>query len=292
MAACNAIFWDGEQRRWDGSEEIMIRSRQWITKIPDERHVPIVSESTLITLVSTLQGAQAIALILGVLIPKLTRLQDGLPYLFVPLGVLSLLRLPAAPWLTSEYGYLNCEETAGEDIPAEKKPGGLPEEKELVSDRLLPPRSWQGIVYRIWWILSAWLIMGTSAVVTSHLWWKIGPGPHIFYTSTSAMMFVIMYFVLTATGPLIISAYVLLGWTSSTVIPCIHSAWYKVYTLLLMTLALTTTIIAAIETRVNRNGVATTFPEFDCSPSGGGPYGGFFPVYGRIGNCTGRLPRR
>jgi hypothetical protein len=169
MAACNAIFWDGEKLRWDGSEEIMIRSRRWITKIPNESHVPIVSGSTLITLVSTLQGAQAIALILGVLIPKLTRLQDRLPYLFVPLGVLSLLRLSAAPWLTSEFGYLNCEETAGEIIPAEKKPGRLPEETELVSDRLLPPHSWQGIVYRIWWLFSAWLIMGISAVITSHL---------------------------------------------------------------------------------------------------------------------------
>ena len=292
MAACNAVFWNGEQRQWDGSEEIMVKSRRWITKTPDESHIPIVSQSTLITLASTLQGAQAIALILGVLIPNWTRLQEGLPYLFVPLSVLSLLRVPAAPWLTNEHGYLNCEETTGEVIPTEKKLGGLPREKESVNDRLLAPRSWQGIAYRIWWVFSAWLIMGTSAVVTSHLWWKIGPGPRIIYKSTSATMFTIMYFVFTATGPLIITAYVILGQTRSTIIPCIHSAWYKVYTLVLMTLALTTTILAAIETRINHNGAVTTYPEFDCSPSGGGPYGGFFPVYGRIGNCTSHLPRR
>jgi hypothetical protein len=101
-----------------------------------------------------------------------------------------------------------------------------------------------------------------------------------------------MYFTLTAPGPLIITAYILLGQTSSTIIPCIHSAWYKVYTLLLMTLALTIIIIAAIETRLSRNGVVTTYPEFDCSPSGGGLYGGFFPVYGGVGNCTGRFPHR
>jgi len=59
MAACNAVFWDGERKRWDGSEEMMVKSRPWITKIPEEPHVTALSASSITSLVLTAQGANA-----------------------------------------------------------------------------------------------------------------------------------------------------------------------------------------------------------------------------------------
>ena len=59
MAACNAVFWDGEQKRWDGSEEMMVKSRAWITKIPEKAHVTALSASAVTSLVLTAQGANA-----------------------------------------------------------------------------------------------------------------------------------------------------------------------------------------------------------------------------------------
>ncbi len=54
MAASNAIFWDAKHARWDGSEEIMVQSRAWITKMPEKKHVPLLSASSALTLVSTI----------------------------------------------------------------------------------------------------------------------------------------------------------------------------------------------------------------------------------------------
>ena len=64
MAACNALFWDAEQKRWDGSEEIMVRSRAWITKIPEKPHVRLLSASFLNTMVLTFQGIQVMDFII------------------------------------------------------------------------------------------------------------------------------------------------------------------------------------------------------------------------------------
>jgi hypothetical protein len=285
MAACNAVFWDGERGRWDGSEDIMVRSRGWISKMPDSNHTPVVSASSLLTVALTLQGVQAIAQIVGIVIPTSSGLADGLPNLFLPLSVLGLMRLPAALWLSSDYGYMNTEEKTDGNVPVDStKDLVVVQKPELVSDSLLDARSWKGLLYRAFWILSALAVLGPSVVSCSHIWWRPGSGPHVIFTSTSRMLFALMYLVLTAPGLLIICAYVLMGTSNTTVIPCIHSAWYKVFTLLLMVLALITVVIAAVETRILPDGNFTTHPEFDCNPQGG-----CWPVKGP-GNGT--APRR
>jgi hypothetical protein len=113
MAACNAVFWDADRGRWDGSEDIMIRSREWITKLPEKSHVSIISTSIFKTIVLSFQGSQAIFIIFA----RLAALTDkaatkynfaqGLPVVFVPLGVMALMRLPAALWLSDDYAYLH-----------------------------------------------------------------------------------------------------------------------------------------------------------------------------------------
>ena len=280
MAACNAVFWDGARARWDGSEEIMVKSRAWITKVPEERHVPILSASSLVSLVLTLQGIQATFLIAAGVDPSSSyRIGQGLAYVFLPLGCLGLIRLTAALWLSSDYGYLNISDVTVADVTA----APLSMEKTLCErvlsahaiegqlstdpqDRLLPAYCWRGILYRIWWIFTVTGLLGVSAASCSRMWW--GYATEVPYNALSRLILQAMYFVLTCSGVLIHSTYVLMGRTGSTLIPCIHSTWYKVFTILFMATSLVCVVVAALETRTLRSGTYTTLPEFYCKKAG------------------------
>jgi len=103
MTVCNAVFWDSEKARWDGSKDVL-RSCGCIAKVPAQKYVPPLSASSLTTAVLTLQGVQASFIIFLSLNPKSTyRLGQGLPYVFIPLGCLGLMRLPAALRLSGDY---------------------------------------------------------------------------------------------------------------------------------------------------------------------------------------------
>jgi hypothetical protein len=67
LRACNAVFWNSEKARWDGSEDIMLRSRVWISKAPGLSYVPLVSTSSLMAVVVILQGVQASFIIFAAL---------------------------------------------------------------------------------------------------------------------------------------------------------------------------------------------------------------------------------
>lgn len=104
MAVCNAVFRDSEKAQWDGSKDVMFRSRGWIAKVLAQKYVPPLSALSLTTAVLTLQGVQASFIIFSRLNPKSTyRLGQGLPYVFIPLGCLVLMRLPAALRLSDDY---------------------------------------------------------------------------------------------------------------------------------------------------------------------------------------------
>jgi hypothetical protein len=258
MAACNVMFWDGQRGRWDGSEEMMVRCRQWIAKRPEMKRVPILSASTLITVVTTLQGLQATFLIIASMIPESSyRINSGLPYLFLPLGCLGLVRLAAAPWLTSDYGYLNPSENTVE------KPESGSGTTEVVADRLLDSTTPKGITFRIFWILACDGLLGISAASCSRLFWGFSILSQ--YTSTTSLLFHILYIIITVVSLIIISTYVLGCQTGSTIIPCIHSAWYKIYTMVLVVIAVAMMIVAGLETRIKSDGTITTLPPFSCN---------------------------
>lgn len=280
MAACNAVFWDVATGRFDGSEEIMVKSRAWLTKVPDHSHVQLLSASGLTSVVLTLQATQAMFLIVAALVPNVPYgFGDGLPYVFFPLACLGLPRLVAAFWLSGDYGYLNAENlelvrgvTRSSVGTAEKAATGhvveylVGEERPVeasVSDRLYGRHCSRGIVYRIFWIVSSGALLGTSATATSELWW--GYPENFPYTSMSHLMLMGMYFVTSSTALLIYCTYVLMGRTHTTLIPCIHSTWYKIFTIILMAMALVTVISYFLETRQLLDGTTTTYPEFYCA---------------------------
>jgi hypothetical protein len=130
MAASNAVFWDSEKARWDGSEDIMLRSRAWIVKIPAQTYVPLLSASSFTTVVLILQGVQAGFLIFSTLNPNsIYHFGQGLPNIFIPLAILGLTRLPAALWLSNDYAYLDLAHNgSGEERHIAETPVGEMEE--------------------------------------------------------------------------------------------------------------------------------------------------------------------
>jgi hypothetical protein len=272
MAACNAVFWDGERGCWDGSEEIMVRSRAWITKVPEQKHVPILSASSVVTVVLTIQGLQAMFLIVSGLNPNGGyKFAQGLPNLFLPLACLAVGRLPAALWLSSDYGYLGAVEDGARQVHETHLEAGKLESPSVtdhllgsaVSDRLCDAHSRKGIVYRIWWLASAGGFIGGSAAACTRLWW--GYSPSVPYNSLSRLMFQAMYLGLTVSALLIYCFFVLRGNSRTTIIPCIHATWYKVFTILLIATALGCIVVSALETRILLNGTVTTLPELNCT---------------------------
>jgi len=188
------------------------------------------------------------------------------------------MRLPAALWLSSDYGYQNfrgtdtvlervetpLEKHVSENILEARVSNHLLEED--VRDRLLPLHCWQGILYRIFWLLTIWGILGPAAIACSKIFW--GYPPSIPYEAVSHLLWQSMYFILSVSTILIYTAYVLQGKTHSTVIPCIHETWYKIFTMFFIIMAGVVAVLFCLETRVKSDAITTVLPEFLCGGAG------------------------
>jgi hypothetical protein len=199
----------------------------------------------------------------------------GLQGVFSALQALALMRVPAALWLSSDYSYMNfrgadlgldigegsLEKHVSENIRAAQVNNNLLEVD--VRDRLLPSHCWQGILYRAFWLLTVWGILGLAATACSQIFW--GYSPSLPYDSASHLVWQIMYFVLALSAILIHTFYIIRGNSRSTVIPCIHETWYKIFTILLFIIAMVCTVFSCLETRVRSDGRVSVLPEFQGS---------------------------
>lgn len=294
MAASNAFFWDSEKACWDGSEDIMLRSRAWIVKLPEQTYVPLLSASSFTTAVLILQGVQAGFIIFSTLNPNsIYHFGQGLPNIFIPLAILGLTRLPAALWLSGDYAYLDLAHNgSGEERHiTETRAGDMEEPKRTTTtataliSHLSPTNSHIpelttsdkcrvhsihsaiGLLYRIWWFLSISGLLSGAGVSASRILW--GNLPSFRYVSLTHLLENVMYFVLSTAAVLITCTYILLGRTRSTVIPCIHETWYKILTVFLAVIGFVTIIVAVLETRQLHDGTLSTLPEFQCNQTSG-----------------------
>ena len=306
MAACNAVFWDSKKARWDGSEDIMLRSRAWIIKVPEQKHASLLSTSSFTTLVLAFQGAEASLIVYTFSSITAAQIFEGwsLPSLFVPIAVMSLFRLPAALWLSDDYVYWDVSHKGSDSQrndagmlvrTIEEADGSLLEldprtskrATTTVADPLLSAgpsqlsqltttdnkprvhstRTRIALAYRIWWLISINGVLVPAAVNTA---FTLFSNPRSFpYFSLTSLLALIMYFILSTSAVLITTTYILLGRTHTTIIPCIHAMWYKVLTMVLAAIALATLIVAVLETRQSQDGTITTLPEFQCNGSTG-----------------------
>ena len=272
MAACNAVFWHGTG--WDGSEALMVQSRNLITKLPASSHVAIVSGSSLATIAITLQGCQAMVIVLEAFVPltvNLGRDLGGLPGIFQPLALMGLLRLQAALWLSNDYGYARIDHW---QTPASAPADKLANDELLrsIAARLVCSRSWRAVSFRIWWALSTLALMGISIAAcvnsTFSIFPQAGYSPSIIHKPASMITVSLMYLLLTAGCLVIHCRYLFKGCSGSTVIPCIQSRWYKGYTFLLFAAGAVSIIFSALGTQIQVNGTYSEFPNFKCNANG------------------------
>jgi hypothetical protein len=276
MAASNAIFWNGN--RWDGSEEMMHISRDWVTKVPKKTHVSLVSSSTLATIAMTLQGAGALVHLVQIGTSNWQAPGLALPNIFYPIAILSFARLPASIWLSSDYGYSSQgasstkhsisspEIELGPDEPSNATysvPGStvwhdppFTTPQSSSKSRLGPASTTGARLWQIFGLLSA--LLGCGACT----YWSVvasGPKPFVIVTSASSLAVRMLYFVLSVSGLCIFVCYILRGQAASTVIPCMNSLWYKSLNVLIISLAFVAFVLGALETKISVTGTPITY---------------------------------
>ncbi|KAM0345008.1 hypothetical protein ACHAPU_006891 [Fusarium lateritium] len=250
LAATNALFWT--DHGWDGTEDVIKYSRPRCVQLPDSNMVTFLSRDTIKTLIITLQGLQAIILLLGSQIdpaaPSFT-LFMAVDIIFFPVALFGLLRLCSCLWLTDESAFASIE-----DLPA-----GTPlaigcsttsfellTANPLVSEpqRFRNHKYWASILFRLAYtlVLFALLALALSFIVPK------SSNYLVIYTLTTFV--VVMFFI----GLLSVSI-ILLAWymgykgNTTTVIPCISAVWYKFYTGVLLGAGIAMIVIACLETR-------------------------------------------
>ncbi|KAH8768559.1 hypothetical protein BGZ57DRAFT_943016 [Hyaloscypha finlandica] len=260
LGATNAIFWDGE--RWDGSVEKMVSMRGRATKEPPNHHISVFSTSAVGTLIITLQGIQAISDIIVNLTGSVHPNGHPISRVFFPLAILGLVRLPAAPWLTSEYGYRQRRESEplGEGVsepllPLNTDTNPIAARSNVPSNQFYPQNSWRGISTRV--ILMAVLLV-LIALRVEYFALDFESDTKTSLTTFASQLFYLNFLVCSLA---IFASFI---WRkereegNTTIIPCISSIWYQVYTYILFSLALVFILISALETRRTKCGLYTT----------------------------------
>jgi hypothetical protein len=289
LAAANPAFWNTKTRRWDGTDRTLFLSRRYLTSPPESSHVKVLSGSTLATIVLTMQGVQGGYFLVGGTVSKYIGFPDGLPTTFLPIGLLGLLRLPAAAWLSNEWGYtfpkkrkhdgsddkqLRDRNELGYErgelgikytgLATSEAMGEDPDESQLpliAERRLLDTRSWKCRAYRAWWILS---ICGLMILAITDIAISFNPYHRNQPLSISDLLYSILYLELCTGFLLITPTFVLQRDHASTIIPCVQSLWYKLYTGLIMLTALAAVVVASLETVQLPDGTFTTEPPLLC----------------------------
>jgi hypothetical protein len=267
LAASNAAFWTGVH--WDGSEAIMLESRAWVTRAPHRNRVDWISVSIVGTIIVTIQGVQAIYQLSEILWRHVTPIQ-GLAGLFVPLALGSLFRIPCALWLTSDFGYgdgdgpavdgswpLSRPDTGrtGQSMVALGVGGTLNMDDQMAvhGSSMRSQKYWKAVLFRLFYlffILAIILAFGVGHILAQPDLPEVASviTLHFLYISFCLVMFVLsIYYFVTQQG-------------NTTLIPCINSTWYTIFTVLWYAWALVCIIFACIEMRRTTCGVYTTFP--------------------------------
>ncbi|KAH6677351.1 hypothetical protein B0J14DRAFT_340603 [Halenospora varia] len=277
LAATNASFWTNSG--WNGSEEMIERSRPFRLREPEGTRIGLGSVSAITTLIVTLQGVQALH-------DLVTGMDGGyavtisISTIYFPLAIFGLLRLPAALWITNDFIYndhrtveqpLLMRSRANSDLvanPSKYEPSAnelLDTSTSASYNQFHPTKSWRGILPRSFFaiaIIGVWLLTLFSCSPWTSL--KNNGGG---YTGTAFAMS-LLYFIMMSVTMVTMGIYVLRRRTTSTIIPCIGSKWYKIYTMFIFASMLAVFIIAAIESRRTPCGKYTTFPTLnDATPN-------------------------
>jgi hypothetical protein len=270
LCAVNVYFWT--PRGWDGSEVMPQKSREYCVALPDNTHATFLSGSTIQTLIVALQGADAIYSIVTGLVPNggsaSTSDVASVGTVFYFLAVFGLLRLMASFWLTDDFRYFNPEDLPADQatVTAEDPKSNASSEKtyeffDIPESRMredyMSPNAWQSRLFRGFVLL---LIIGLITLCIIYLSPPIGAGTSNYGYTFSQYILILFYLFFLVASIIIYMAYFVRGYTTTTVLPCISSVWYQIYTGVLLALALVLVIITSIETRKTTCGFYATWP--------------------------------
>lgn len=271
IGATNALFWTA--RGWDGSENMIYTSSEHRVHLPENTRVPIFSSEMLNTSIVTLQGIQALYTIVSGLTGKSTSISTlnslALDTIFFPLAVMGLLRVFCAFWLRSDYEYSDKSKLAGSSsemgvlgqvvVDATDGKGHyaqpILETQTIHFHEPLELRRhafWASVLFRVTFMVPLFglCLMPTTFLVAWHGF------------SVTNFVLILLYLYLFTSALVIVLYYFARGHTS-TVLPCIHTMWYRLYSAGLAALFLALFIVASIETRKTPCGVYTSFPDLD-----------------------------
>ncbi|KAL5317910.1 hypothetical protein ACEPPN_015012 [Leptodophora sp. 'Broadleaf-Isolate-01'] len=269
MAASNAYFWTNQG--WDGSLQMLKRSRAYCLRQPTHHRVRLLSGSTLTTLIITIQGVMAIkTLIDGV--GGSYAYTINISSIFYPLAVFGLLRIFAAMWLTDDYLYygnidsLRTSTTYASDIASSKDEPALIEvraqttmslldssNESFASDRFHRTNSWRGILFRIIYLVPICCLLAICFVY-------LIPAHGGLAASLTTFLMVLFYAFFLAGSMFLYGFYFLSGRSTNSIIPCHNTVWYKIYSGMVMAFMFVLVILACLETRKSPCGVYTTYP--------------------------------
>jgi hypothetical protein len=252
MAASNAIFWTGPVTRWDGSEHMMKHSRNFCTRLPEHHRISLLSTSSMKTLLTAIQGAQAISTLCMGWRGGTQTTHIALPTIFLSCAIFGLFRLPAALWLSDSYGYADLKSWDPLVLAQFHDPSGYVSTIPAPIQHH-PLRARWSIAIKALFILPPVGLLGLLCL------YYVPTNENQVFTATD---FMTNLFYLCFLLPTIISTAICmyLDRTDSTVFPSIDSTWYRIYTVVLYLMALIYFIFAAIETRRTPCGVYTTYP--------------------------------
>lgn len=264
VAAANALFWT--PRGWDGSEAMVVASLPFRAHQPAHARAALVSREMAKTVIVTLQGFQAgIPIVVGL---TTTRATDsfvhwfGADTVFSPLAVLGLLRLFCAFWLTDDFSY-SVPQMANKPVISNSLDSLMLSEhaqqpSDPDQDRYRPTTFWASRLFRALYLLPV-LAMIMTCTLYFCPWTKSPTDLYATTFTTTSFLLDIIYLGFATATALICACYFVRGHTT-TIIPCISSLWYKIYTMVIMLLALTLLVLACVETRKTPCGRYTSGP--------------------------------
>jgi hypothetical protein len=222
----------------------------YCTQLPEHNRIELFSMSALFTLIVTLQGVASIYPLLDAVVYHVYPTgQMGIDTIFFPLPIFGLFRICAATWLTGDFAYRMTDDTQMKTLPFKPKPGakgaylaGLePPILHITTGRFRPTSYWASRVFRTIFILQflgIWLICFAFAApgISSHVY------------TTTAFLASTYYFAIATVTIVVYAYYSIRGGTTSTIIPCFSTNWYRLYSLCVFGATGVLILISAIET--------------------------------------------
>jgi len=261
----------------------MGKSRAYCIAIPPHHRTELFSKETAKTIAIALQGVQAAySLIKGVAPPMDYPIDVNLTGVFFPLAVFGLMRLLAAPWITEDFLYADyhtiAESSRSLSLPDYRNALSgqvplLPKAQTIISMDMIEPsynidgcfhpfKSWRGYAVRISFLIPLLSLLALCIVflLPASLFYPDDIG---FFTVTNFLLVTFFVFLMSATICIFtLYFFIHTNTSSTTVIPCLTSLWYKIYTVLLFSLMLALFIVSALETRRSPCGQLTTIPKY------------------------------